>query len=411
MEKFNPFHGLSTHAVHATEEQNPFNTNVTPIYQSSIYRIPDVATGVAIFEGTASGYVYTRLSNPTLDQVGQKIAILEGIDLLRKDPDRPANEVVRGRIFSSGMAAITSTILARVQSGQAVIAQEALYSRTYGFLSESERHGIHVAWVSNPDPAAWEAAFEATPDAAMAYLESPVNPSLSLVDIAAVAEIAHRHNAWLVVDNTFATPYCQRPFNLGADVVVHSTTKYLNGHGLIIGGIAISHHVDFVDHELYDIHKTFGATASPFDTWLLNNGLKTFELRMIRQCDNAMKVASFLEGHPAVSKVFYPGLPSFEYHELAKRQMMAFGGMISFELKGGFSAGENMMNSVRLCRLAVSLGHLDTLIEHPVSMTQAKVDPAVLAKTGITPGLVRLSVGIENVEDIIVDLDQAMSGL
>jgi methionine-gamma-lyase len=411
MEKFNPFHGLSTHAVHATEEQNPFNTNVTPIYQSSIYRIPDVATGVSIFEGTTSGYVYTRLSNPTLDQVGQKIAILEGIDLLRKNPDLPAHEVVRGRIFSSGMAAITSTILARVQSGQAVIAQEALYSRTYGFLTESERHGIQVEWVSNPDPAAWEAAFEAAPNAAMAYLESPVNPSLSLVDIAAVAEIAHRHNAWLIVDNTFATPYCQRPFNLGADVVVHSTTKYLNGHGLIIGGIAISHHVDFIDHELYDIHKTFGATASPFDTWLLNNGLKTFELRMIRQCDNAMKVARFLEGHPAVSKVFYPGLPSFEYHELAKRQMSAFGGMISFELRGGFSAGEKMMNSVHLCRLAVSLGHLDTLIEHPVSMTQSKVDPAVLAKTGITPGLVRLSVGIENVEDIIADLDQAMSGL
>ena len=288
MDTFDPNHGLGTLVVHATEEENPFDTNVTPIYQSSIYRIPDVATGAAIFLGETPGYVYSRLSNPTLDQVGQKLAILEGIDLLREDPGRPVEEVVSGRIFASGMAAIVSCILARVQSGQTIITQEALYSRSFGFLNEAERHGVKAVWISDTSPERWQAAFEANPDAVMAYVESPVNPTLALVDLSAVAEIAHRHNAWLVVDNTFATPYCQRPLTLGADIVIHSTTKYLNGHGLIIGGAAISPHVEFMDNALYDVHKTFGGTASPFDTWLLNNGLKTFEIRMQRQCESSM---------------------------------------------------------------------------------------------------------------------------
>ncbi|MCJ7623293.1 MAG: aminotransferase class I/II-fold pyridoxal phosphate-dependent enzyme, partial [Anaerolineaceae bacterium] len=385
------------------------NTNVTPIYQSSIYRMPDVATGAAIFDGKISGYVYSRLSNPTLDQVGQKLAILEGIDLLRANPDSPVEEVVRGKIFASGMAAITSCILARVQSGQAIIAPESLYSRSFGFLNEAVRHGVKAVWVKDTSPEQWEAAFAANPDAVLAYVESPVNPTLALVDLETVTEIAHQHNAWVLVDNTFATPYCQRPLALGADIIVHSTTKYLNGHGLIIGGAAISTHTDFMDKALYDVHKTFGGTASPFDTWLLNNGLKTFEIRMQRQCENAMKVAAFLEEHPKVARVFYPGLPSHPDHELAKRQMTAFSGIIAFELKGGLSAGESMMNNVHLCRLAVSLGHLDTLIEHPATMTQSNTEPEVLLRMGISDGLVRLSVGIENVEDIIADLDQAMA--
>lgn len=409
MEKFNPHHGLSTLAVHATEEENPFHTNVAPIYQSSIYRIPDAATGASIFQRETQGYVYTRLSNPTLDQVAQKIAVLEGVDLLRQQPERKPEEIMGGRVFASGMAAITNTVLARVPHGGVVIAQEALYARTHGFLKEADRHGIQVIWLIDPKPEDWEAAFAAHPEAALAYVESPVNPNLAVLDIAAVAKIAHHYGAWLMVDNTFATPYCQRPLSLGADLVVHSTTKYLNGHGLIIGGALVSTHLDFLANELYEVQQTFGATSSPFDTWLLNNGMKTFEVRLQRQCENAMQIAAFLEEHAAISRVNYPGLPSFPYHELAKKQMSAFGGMMSFELKGGYAAGESMMNNVRLCRLAVSLGHLDTLIEHPASMTHSKVDPEVLAKAGITPGLVRFSVGIENVEDIIADLDQAMA--
>ena len=409
MSKFNPNHGLGTQVVHATEDNTAHNANVTPIYQTSIFRIPDVATGRSIFLNETEGHVYSRLSNPTLTQVAQKLAVVEGLDLLRANPDKEMQDVVRGRVFASGMAAVTSGILARVKSGEAIIVQEALYSATFSFLHDmAPRYGIEVVWVPNPTIEAFEKAFNEHKNVSLAYIESPVNPTLSLVDIQAVTELAHQHGAWVMVDNTFATPYCQRPLTLGADIVIHSTTKYLNGHGLIIGGALISPHLDFMKNDLSDVSATFGATSSPFDTWLLNNGLKTFELRMERQCANAMKVAEFLEVHPAVGKVNYPGLKSFEYHDLAARQMTAFGGMMSFELKGGLDAGESMMNKVGVCRLAVSLGHLDTLIEHPASMTHFKVEPEMRRKVGITDGLVRLSVGIENVEDILADLDQAM---
>ncbi|MEM5773741.1 MAG: PLP-dependent transferase, partial [Anaerolineaceae bacterium] len=254
--------------------------------------------------------------------------------------------------------------------------------------------GFRVVWLTNPTLQDWEDAFTGEPAACLAYVETPVNPGMAVIDIAAVAEIAHRRGAWVMVDNTFATPYCQRPLTLDADLVVHSTTKYLNGHGLIIGGALISRHPDFMKNAVYEVMQTFGATSSPFDTWLLNNGLKTFEIRMERHCRNAMQIAEFLEEHPAVAQVNYPGLESFVYHPVAKKQMLAYGGMMSFELKGGYGAGEWMMNHVRLCRLAVSLGHLDTLIEHPASMTHSKVAPEVKAKAGITPGLVRFSVGI-----------------
>lgn len=409
MEKFNPRHGIGTHAIHAAEENNPFNANVTPIYQSSIFRMPDVETGAKIFTHEIPGYVYSRVSNPNLDQVSKKLAVLEGLDLLRANPERPVEEVVAGRVFSSGMAAITSTILARVPAGKTLIVQEALYSRTYEFLRDlAARCGFQVVWLHDPTPENWENAFIANPEAVLAYAETPVNPSLALVDLAAAADSAHRHHAWLAVDNTFASPYCQRPLSLGADIVMHSTTKYLNGHGLIIGGAVISNHVEFISGELNEIHKTFGATSSPFDAWLLNNGLKTFELRVQRQCESAMLVARFLEKHPAVAKVNYPGLESFPDYALACRQMIHFGGMVSFELKGGLKAGTSMMNSVRLCRLAVSLGHLDSLIEHPASMTHFKLSQEERLQQGITDGLVRFSVGIEDVEDIISDLDQAM---
>jgi methionine-gamma-lyase len=409
MSRFNPRHGIGTLVVHTAEDDHPYHANVAPIYQSSIFRMPDVETGAKIFTKEVPGYVYSRLSNPNLDQVAEKLAVLEGLDLLRAQPERPAGDLVGARIFSSGMAAVTSAILARMRAGQTIIAQEALYSGTYQFLtSEAARLGIHVVFLNDPDPHRWEEAFAAHPDAPLAYAESPVNPSMQLVDLQAVARIAHAHGAWLMVDNTFATPYCQRPLTLGADVIVHSTTKYLNGHGLIIGGALVTTRLDWLKTELNDVHKIYGGTASPFDSWLLNNGLKTFELRMQRQCENALKVAQFLEGHPAVREVFYPGLESSPYHELALRQMMHFGGMVSFELKGGVKAGVSMMNGMRVCRLAVSLGHLDSLIEHPASMTHFQVDAETRRKTGISDGLVRFSVGIENIEDILEDLDQAM---
>ncbi len=223
-----------------------------------------------------------------------------------------------------------------------------------------------------------------------------------------MAEIAHRYGSWLAVDNTFASPYCQRPLSLGADVVIHSTTKYLSGHALIIGGVVVSRHPDFIHRELFEMLKVLGGSASPFDTWLTNIGLKTLEVRMQRHCENALQVAHFLEKHPAVERVFYPGLDSHPQHELARRQMSHFGGMMSFELRGGLQAGIQMMNRVKVATLAVSLGMVDTVVSHPASMTHSGLGPEVRRAAGITDGLVRLSVGIESVEDLLADFDQAM---
>jgi len=404
-----PEQGLSTLVNHVAEGHNPHHAHVTPIYQTSTFSFPDVATGASIFKGEEEGYVYTRLANPNQAQLAAKYAVLEGLDLLRSQPDRPVEDVVDAHLFATGMAAVTAAILARVKSGQTIIAQEALYSATYNFLHDlAPRYGIQVVWLSDPTRQAWEQAFAAHPDAVLAYAESPANPTMAIVDLAAVAEICHQHNAWLMVDNTFATPYCQRPLTLGVDVVVHSTTKYLSGHGLVVGGTVISRHVNWVRGELYSFLKILGGSASPFDAWLANIGLKTFELRMQRHCENAMQVARYLETHPAIAQVWYPGLESHPGYAIAKQQMHAFGGMIAFELQGGLEAGAAMMNRVELATLAVSLGNVDTLIQHPASMTHAAMPREARLQAGITDGLVRLSVGVENVADIIADLDQAL---
>ncbi|MBI9044445.1 MAG: aminotransferase class I/II-fold pyridoxal phosphate-dependent enzyme [Anaerolineaceae bacterium] len=410
MEKINPNLGLSSLLLHAVEDDNPHNVNVTPIYQNSTYRIPDVKTGAAIIERDVPGYIYSRLSNPNSDQVANKIAILEGLDLLKANPDKSYEELIGARLYSSGMAAIMAAILSRAnKSGMKIIAQEALYSNTFTFLKNTfPQYGVETIFLSDLSLESWEKAFKDHPDATLAYLETPSNPSLNLVDIEGVTEIAHRHNAWVMADNTFSTPFCQRPITLGADIIIHSTTKYLNGHGLIIGGALVTPHLDYLNGPLYDISNTLGGNPSPFDCWLLNNGLKTFELRIERQCSSAFQVARFLETHPMVDFVNYPGLESHPQHELAKKQMNQYGGMISFELKGGLKAGETMMNKVGLCRLAVSLGHIDTLIEHPATLTHYKVERDIRYQMGISDGLVRLSIGIENVQDIIADLDQAL---
>jgi methionine-gamma-lyase len=409
MRPIQPRHGMSTLVNHVAEGRDPLLSHVSPIYQTSTFYFPDVATGAALFKGEQEGYIYTRLSNPNLDQVAAKIAALEGLDLLRAEPERPAEQVVACQVLASGMAAISTAILARVKGGQTIIAQGLLYSATYNFLNEfATQYGIRMVWLDDPRPESWQAAFEKAPQAVLAYAETPVNPSMAIVDLAAVAKIAHRHQAWLMVDNTFATPYCQRPLTLGADIVVHSTTKYLSGHGLIIGGAVVSRHVDFIHKELHATLILLGGCASPFDAWLTNNGLKTFELRMERHCQNAMQVASFLENHPKVSRVYYPGLDSHADAALARRQMTAFGGMMSFELKGGFSAGVALMEHVQVCVLAVSLGNLDTLICHPASMTHVTVSAETRQAMGISDGQVRLSVGIENIEDLLEDFEQGL---
>ncbi len=408
-----PLHklGMSTLAVHVDEGKDPNHAHVTPIYQTSTFSFPDVATGARLFAGEGEGYIYTRLGNPNARHLAHKIAALEGYDLLRQNPDKPLTEVVDGWVLATGMAAVSTALVSRAKAGDTIIVQEVVYGGTFGFLANvlAPRLGINVAWVKGDDCESWEKAFKEHPNAPLAYAESPANPSMDITDIACVAEIAHRHGAWLFVDNTFATPYCQRPLSLGADVVIHSTTKYITGHGVVVGGAVVSHHLDYIHGSFKTALTSMGTSPSPFDTWLTNLGLKTFEVRMQRHCENAMKIAQFLESHPKVAKVMYPGLESFPGHEIAKKQMRCYSGMISFELKGGLEAGVKLMEGVRLATLAVSLGNVDTLIEHPASMTHAKVPREEREAIGITDGLVRLSVGIENVEDIIADLEEALA--
>jgi methionine-gamma-lyase len=409
MYHFSANHSLSTLVTHVGEDDNPQHSHVSPIYQTSTFNFPDVATGAGIVARTDPGYYYTRLGNPNLDQLAKKIAILEGLDLIRLQLEADPYNLVAGQVFSSGMAAITAVLFSLLKAGDTIVAQEAVYSATFTFLKEiAPTLGIYVEWVRNIGESGWEAAFKAHPNAKLAYAETPANPTMAVVDLKAVAEIAHRHGAWLAVDNTFATPYCQRPLGLGADIVVHSTTKYLSGHGALTGGVVLSSHPDYIKKTLYTFVKVLGGIPSPFDSWLANLGLKTFALRMQRHCENAMEVARFLSTHPAVASVHYPGLEDDPGHEIAVRQMHAFGGMLSFELKGGMQAGIQLMERVRLATLAVSLGIVDTLIEHPASMTHGPVPREDRLNQGITDGLVRLSVGIEDLADILVDLEQGL---
>lgn len=409
MEDMSPNYGLSTLVNHFTERDQPHHALIAPIYQTSTFGFPDVDTGADIFKGNTPGYIYTRLRNPNSDQFARKVALLEALDLARENPGTDIEQLAAGKVFASGMAAITTTVLARAKAGDTVLAQESLYSNTYNFFDEiAPRAGVKVVWVRDTSISGWEAAFNDHPEACLAYAETPANPTMLVIDLQAVAELAHRNGSWLMVDNTFATPYCQRPLSLGADAVVHSATKYLSGHGVIIGGVAVSRHPDFVWGDLQYFMKTLGTSPGPFDAWLANLGLKTFELRMQRHCENALQVARYLHAHPAVARVYYPGLQGHSTHAIARRQMHAFGGMLSFELKGGLEAGKRLMNNLKVVRLAVSLGNVESLIQHPASMTHSTVPVDERLKVGITDGLVRFSVGIENGEDILADLEQGL---
>jgi len=409
MYQFSASHNIGTLVTHVGEDEDPLHPHVTPIYQTSTFNFPDVATGAGIVARTQPGYYYTRLGNPNLEHLARKLAALEGLDLIRSRPEANFDTLVAGQVFTSGMAAITAILLSQLKAGDSIVAQEAVYSATFTFLKDiAPSLGIQVAWVRDTNPSGWEAAFKAHPNAKLAYAETPANPTMAVVDLRMVAELAHQHGAWLAVDNTFATPYCQRPLSLGADIVAHSTTKFLSGHGALTGGAVVSSHPEYIHKTLYTFVKVMGGIPSPFDSWLANLGLKTFELRMQRHCENAMQVAQFLASHPAVATVHYPGLEDDPGHAIAQRQMHAYGGMLSFELKGGMQAGIRLMERVRLATLAVSLGNVDTLIEHPASMTHGPVPREDRLNQGITDGLVRLSVGIENLADILADLEQGL---
>lgn len=405
-------YGIGTLVNHVAEGDHSLHSHVMPIYQTSTFSFPDVDFGAEFFKGENDGYAYTRLGNPNADQLAEKYSYLEALDLIRANPDKKFEELAAARVYATGMAAITTGILSRVSAGETIITQGSLYGGTHAFFSKiAPRFGINVVWVGELDLDSWEKAFAQHPEAVLAYVESPANPTMDIVDLKAVSDIAHQYDAWSMVDNTFATPYNQRPLTLGYDIVAHSTTKYLTGHGLVVGGSLITTQLDFLASagELSTITKTMGAAPSPFDNWLASIGLKTFELRMQRHNENAAIVAAWLNEHSKIESVYFPGLKSHPGHEIARRQMPGgFGGMISFELRGGFDAGVTLMKELNLITLAVSLGNVDSLIQHPASMTHSVVSSEERLRMGLSDGLVRFSVGIENVEDILSDLNQAL---
>lgn len=368
-------------------------SHVRPIYQTSTFVFEDVEQGARRFAGEDEGYIYTRLGNPTVTDFEQKIALLEGGEA--------------AAAFASGMGAITAPIMALVNAGDHIVAAETLYGCTHAFLSHLlSRFGVETTFVDATDVKNIEAAMR--PNTKIVYVESPANPTMSLVDLAVAAQVAHEYGAKILVDNTFMTPYWQRPLELGCDVVIHSATKYIGGHGTVIAGVTVGSK-EFIDEVKVTTLKDIGASMSPFDAWLLLLGLKTLGVRMEKHESNAMVIAKWLEENPKVERVYYPGLESHPQHELAKKQASGFGAMIAFELKGGMEAGITLMNSVEMIHLAVSLGNVDSLIQHPASMTHSPYSREERLAAGITDGLVRLSVGIEEPEDILADLEHAFS--
>lgn len=388
---------FGTQCVHAGEAPDPlFGAHTTPIYQTSTFVFDNAQQGAVRFAGEEEGYIYTRVgpNTPTHAVLVKKIAALEGGET--------------GQTFSSGMAAITAIALSQLKSGDHLLSANVVYGGTYGlFSSILTRFGIEVSFIDMSDIETVKKNLRQ--NTKLIFLETPANPTMIVSDIEEICKMARDIGALSIVDNTFATPYFQRPLQLGADVVVHSCTKYIGGHADLIGGVVVGKK-EFIKSMASVVNYT-GGTMGSHEAWLCIRGLKTLHLRMEKHASNAMKVAEFLEAHPKIKWVRYPGLPSHPQYEIAKKQMSGFSGMISFGIKGGIEAGQKLMNNVELCSLAVSLGAVDTLIQHPASMTHANIPIEVRTKTGITDDLVRISVGIEEAEDIIADLDQALMKL
>ena len=390
--------GFATKQIHAGKHENAAGALTPPIYQTSTFEFASVEEGGRRFAGQEAGFIYSRLSNPTVNVAEEKVAALEG------------GEAALGT--AAGMGAISAALWTSVVSGDEIVASDTLYGCTFSLMNHGmAKFGVKATFVDFADLDAVKAAL--TEKTKVVYLESPCNPTLKVVDIAAVAAIAHGYNPAIrvIVDNTFASPYLQQPLKLGADVVVHSATKYLNGHGDVIAGFVVGKKEFIDDVRAIGVVHMNGAVMSPFNAFLIARGLKTLSIRMERHCANARKLAAWLEAHPAVKKVYYPGLESFEGYETAKKQMSDFGGMISIELKADKATTAATINKLKLCTIAVSLGDAETLVEHAASMTHSTYSAEELAEAGISEGLVRISTGLEDIEDIIADFEQAFADL
>ncbi|MEZ5330500.1 MAG: PLP-dependent aspartate aminotransferase family protein [Thermoanaerobaculia bacterium] len=377
---------FATRAIHAGQPPDPTTGAVSvPIYATSTYVQPEL--------GRHKGFEYARVQNPTRTALEENVASLEG--------------GLSAHAFTSGMAAI-SALFTTVGSGDHIVASHTVYGGTYRLLTQVlDRYGLQATWVDTSDLANIEAAV--TPATKMVYIETPTNPMMEITDIAGAAEIAHRHDAMLAVDNTFASPYFQRPIELGADVVIHSATKFLNGHSDALGGLLVATTRELSDWFAF-VQKSAGAVLSPFDSFLMLRGIKTLAVRMEQHERLGGAVAKYLDAHPKVERVYYPGLPSHANHEVHKGQAGGFGALISFDL-GSFDAAKRFLDRLRVLSLAESLGGVETLISHPASMTHASIPAEERARLGITDGLVRVSVGLEDLDDLLSDLEQALEAV
>ena len=390
--------GFATRQIHAGKVENAAGSLCAPIYQTSTFAFSTVEQGGARFAEQEGGYIYTRLGNPSLAAVEAKLASLEG--------------GVAAMAAASGMGAISSALWSAVVGGDEIVADETLYGCTYALLNHGmSKFGVKVTLTDLSDIENLKKNL--TDKTKVVYFETPCNPTLKLLDIELIAKTAHAFNPDIrvIVDNTFCTPYLQQPLRWGADVVVHSATKYLNGHGDVIAGMVVGKEDFITQCRMFGLKDMTGAVMSPFDAFLIARGLKTLDIRMERHCANARKVAEFFVNHPAVAKVYYPGLDSFPGHEIAEKQMRLPGGMIAIELKADKATTATALNKLQLCTIAVSLGDAETLVEHPATMTHSTYTAEELAAAGISEGLVRVSVGLEDPEDIIDDFRSVLDAL
>jgi methionine-gamma-lyase len=399
------FKGFSSLAVHGGHLKDPMYAHLTPIYASSTYVYDEAEQGMRRFSGKEEGYIYSRWGNPTMNEAELKIAAMETFGIEKEGKPLEAKAI----LHASGMAAISSLFIATLKRGDKVLTHFSLYSGTQDFLkSLLEPLEVEAIIVDLRDLALAEKCLKEDPSIKLIYLETPANPTLQCVDLEALSKLAKQYGKLTSCDNTFATPYLQQPFKYGIDFVLHSTTKFLNGHGTAIGGVLLGTDIEFMKTRATKTHRLLGGNSNAFDAFLLMNGMRTLEVRMQRHCENASQVAAFLNKNPAIAKVNYNGLTDHPDFEVSKRQMKHAGAMMSFELKGGFDAGVKFMNALQMCTRTVSLGTCDTLLSHPASMSHSSVPREHRLEYGITDGLIRLSVGIENIEDILEDFDQAL---
>lgn len=400
--------GFESICIRDVDNDN-FHAHIPPIYATSTFAYNDLDRAIAYFKGDNQDYMYSRLGNPSTQGVADKIAKLEAFGIIDEN-GQPINAY--GQLFASGMGAIAAATVGLLKSGDKIITQGNLYGTTNElFTSLLLDYGIETIIFNLKDLDHLENTILNDETIQMIYIETPANPTLQSFDLEAIAIIAQNMGIKTVVDNTFATPYLQQPLKYGIDLVVHSSTKYLNGHGTGISGVVVGKDSSLVNGKVKNIQKMFGACASPFEAYLLNNGLKTLTLRMDKHCENAEKLAYFLKNHELVTHLNYLGDVDHPDHLLAKDQMKKYGGMLSFEIKGGFENSVQFMRNIQFCTVTASLGTPDTLVSHPASMSHAKMDKNQRLEYGISDGLIRVSVGLENIEDIVADFEQALEKL